>query len=138
MPDAFRLTRIVSTAAGGTRFDTADVPLADRGIVGRMSDAAGAGTVQFRETDGDYDWDYHVAPARQLILLLDGEIEIACTERDTDGQPVGLIDVRRFGAGDVLLVEDVTGHGHRTRQVSAGPRRSVFVTLAPGARTAGW
>ncbi|MDT0632653.1 hypothetical protein [Rubrivirga litoralis] len=136
MPDVFRLTRIVSTAAGGTRFVTADVPLTDQGVIGRMSDAADAGTAQFRETDDDYDWDYHPAPARQLILLLDGEIEIACTERDADGQPVGSPDVRRFGPGEVLLVEDVDGHGHKTRQLSAGPRRSVFVTLAAGALAA--
>ena len=48
-------------------------------------------------------------------------------DRDADGQPTGPPDARRFGPGEVLLVEDVDGHA--TRQLSAGPRRSVFVTL---------
>lgn len=132
MPDAFRLTRIVPTASGGTRFADAAVPMTPRGVIGRMSEAAPAGAVRFRETDDDYDWDYHPAPARQLILLLDGAIEITCADRGADGQPTDA-ETRSFGPGDVLLVEDTAGHGHATRQTSAGPRRSVFVTLEDGA-----
>ncbi|MGB3544165.1 hypothetical protein [Rubrivirga sp.] len=132
MPDAFRLTRVVATERGGTRFVDAAVPLSPHGIIGRMSETAPASTVRFRETDDDYDWDYHPAPARQLILLMDGTIEITCAERDA----AGLVledETRSFGPGEVLLVEDTTGHGHATRQTSAGPRRSVFVTLPDGA-----
>ena len=38
---------------------------------------------------------------------------------------------RRFVGGDVLLVEDTTGTGHRTRTVSQGPRRSLFLPTVP-------
>jgi hypothetical protein len=51
-------------------------------------------------------------------VLLDGEIEI-CTSTG---------EKRTFG-GDVLLVEDTTGKGHQTRQLSPGTRRSLFITL---------
>ena len=133
MRRSFPLTRVVATPTGGSRFVEARLPLDPHGAVGRLSAAAPAGAVRFRETDDDYDWDFHPAPARQLILLLDGEIEVTCTDRDAAGRPAGPPDVRRLGPGEVLLVEDVAGHGHATRQLSAGPRRSVFVTLSPEA-----
>jgi uncharacterized cupin superfamily protein len=75
--------------------------------------------VIFRENDADYDYDWHCAPRKQYILLLDGEIEI----ETSDG------DMRRFRGGDILLVEDTTGKGHRTRSVDHKPRRSVFVAV---------
>jgi hypothetical protein len=45
-----------------------------------------------------YDYDFHTAPARQYIILLDGAIAIETS----------LGEKREFKAGDVLLVEDVT------------------------------
>ncbi len=51
--------------------------------------------------------------------MLDGEIEIEVSDGERRG----------FRGGDVLLVEDTTGKGHRTRTVDGRPRRSVFVTL---------
>jgi hypothetical protein len=59
----------------------------------------------------------HPAPARQLMIGLRGVIEI------TAGQ-----EARRFGPGDVLLMEDTTGAGHRTRVVEGGA--VLFVQLA--------
>ena len=52
-------------------------------------------------------------------MLLDGEIEIEVSGGER----------KIFRGGDVLLVEDVTGKGHRTRVTNNRPRRSVFVTL---------
>jgi uncharacterized cupin superfamily protein len=83
-----------------------------------------AESVVFRETGADYDYDWHPAPARQFVVLLDGEIEIE----------VGNGEIRRFTGGEVLLLEDTTGRGHRTRNVGAVPRRSLFIPLAPDAR----
>jgi uncharacterized cupin superfamily protein len=70
-------------------------------------------------TPPEYDFDWHPAPQRQYIVLLDGEIEITVA----DGE------ARRFRGGDVLLVEDTKGRGHRTRTVDKRPRRSIFITL---------
>ena len=52
-------------------------------------------------------------------MLLDGEIEI----ETGDGEK------RRFSGGDILLVEDTTGRGHRTRPVDGRTRRSLFIPL---------
>lgn len=118
-----KVTRIRTGDDGATRFDEIDIPLEEAGKIGRLSDPLAAESVIFRETGADYDYDWHPAPARQLVVLLDGEIEIE----------VGAGEVRRFGGGEILLLEDTTGRGHRTRNVGPVPRRSLFVRLDPDA-----
>ena len=114
-----RLTRIVTGADGATHFEAVEIPLTDAGSIGRLSEMVPASGVVFRETPGDYDYDWHPAPRRQYIVLLDGEIEITVGDGDT----------RRFRGGDVLLVEDTEGRGHRTRSVDGRTRRSLFIVL---------
>ncbi len=118
MNGGFRVTRIRTDERGVTHFDEILVPLAPSGPIGALSPPWKAGEVVFRTVEAETDHDWHPAPARQLVILLDGEIEI----ETGDGEK------RRFLGGDVLLVEDVAGRGHRTRTV-VGPRRSLFVTL---------
>lgn len=114
-----RVTRIFTGADGETHFSDVEIPLADAGSIGRLSEIVPATGVVFRETPADYDYDWHPAPRRQYIVLLDGEIEIT----------VGDGEVRRFRGGDVLLVEDTQGRGHRTRAVDGRARRSLFIVL---------
>ena len=114
-----RVTRISTGADGETHFSDIDIPLADGGTIGRLSEIVPATGVIFRETPADYDYDWHPAPRRQYIVLLDGEIEIT----------VGDGERRRFRGGDVLLVEDTTGRGHRTRTLDGRVRRSLFIVL---------
>ena len=114
-----RLTRVFTGADGATHFGEVEVPLVDAGSIGRLSEIVPASGVIFRETPGDYDYDWHPAPRRQYIVLLDGEIEITVGDGDT----------RRFRGGDVLLVEDTEGRGHRTRSVDGRIRRSLFIVL---------
>lgn len=118
-----RVTRVTTDADGESRFDEIDIPLRDAGEIGRLSDPVDTVSVIFRENDPDYDYDWHPAPRRQLIVLLDGVIEIE----------VGSGEIRRFTGGDVLLVEDTTGRGHRTRTVNGQSRRSLFIPLTDDA-----
>ncbi len=114
-----KVTRVYADAAGESHFEDLDIPLRDAGTIGRLSERHPVNGIIFRENDADYDFDWHNAPQRQYIVLLDGEIEI----ETSDGEQ------RRFAGGDILLVEDVDGRGHRTRTVNNRPRRSLFVTL---------
>lgn len=114
-----RITRVYTTADGGSAFEDVDVPLTDQGPVGRLSTWWPARDIAFRENDPGYDWDWHCAPARQLIVLLDGAIEIEVTSGEK----------RAFRGGDVLLMEDTEGGGHRTRTTDARARRSIFIRL---------
>ena len=92
--------------------------------MGRLSEPWPAQGVVFRETPPGQELDWHCAPQRQLIVLLDGEIEVEVTSGEK----------RRFRGGDVVLVEDTTGTGHRTKTLSAGPRRSLFIPTELGPR----
>ena len=114
-----RVTRIATGADGETHFSDVEIPLADAGAIGRLSGVVPATGVIFRETPADYDYDWHPAPRRQYIVLLDGEIEITVGDGET----------RRFRGGDVLLVEDTDGRGHRTRTADGKMRRSIFIAL---------
>jgi quercetin dioxygenase-like cupin family protein len=115
----FPVTRIYSDSNGDSHFGEVTVPLQDGGTIGRLSEALPAKEVIFREVEPTYDYDFHTAPQRQYIILLDGAIEIETS----------LGEKRIFRAGEVLLVEDTTGKGHKTRNLEPVKRRSVFITL---------
>ena len=116
----FSYTRLYTDSNGESRFEQVELPLGNSGLIGYLSDRYEVKDLQFRINDADYDWDFHNAPARQFIILLDGEIEITTS----------LGEIRKFSGGDILLVEDTTGKGHRTRNVRQQVRRSVFIRLA--------
>jgi hypothetical protein len=63
--------------------------------------------------------DWHPAPRRQYSLHLSGELEVE----------VGDGEVRRIGPGSIVLLEDVSGQGHRTRVVGEQPVVGVFLWL---------
>lgn len=115
----FKLVRIYSDNNGDSHFEDVEIPLKDAGDIGALSDNYPAKNIIFREVSPAYDYDFHTAPQRQYIILLDGEIEIETSMGDT----------RRFAAGDVLLVEDITGKGHRTKNIIPAKRRSIFITI---------
>lgn len=116
-----QVTRIHADAEGESHFADIDIPLADAGALGSMSARLPAAGIIFRENEPGYDLDWHCAPRRQYIVLLDGEIEITVSDGET----------RWFAGGDVLLVEDTSGRGHRTRHTRAQRRRSLFIPLEP-------
>ena len=114
-----KITRIYSGTDGESHLEEIEVPLNDRGSIGRISQLEGATGVVFRETDGDYDYDFHNAPRRQYVINLDAAVEIE----------VGDGTRRVIGPGEILLAEDTTGRGHISRSVDGRARRSIFVTL---------
>jgi hypothetical protein len=114
-----QVTRIFADPQGESHFETVDITLETKGIIGDLSAPMPAESVVFRENEPGYDWDFHHAPARQLIVLLDGAIEIEVS----DGEK------RNFAGGDILLVEDTWGKGHRTKNTLPMRRRSLFIRL---------
>ena len=63
--------------------------------------------------------DWHPAPRRQYSVHLSGELEV----ESGDGQ------VSRIAPGTIVLLEDVSGQGHRTRVVGEQPVVTVFLEL---------
>jgi hypothetical protein len=114
-----KVTRIFADGNGQSHFDELDFPLSDAGNIGHLSSLLNATGVIFRETDGDYDFDWHPAPSRRLIIMIDGAVEITCGDNET----------RIFNTGDIVLAEDTLGEGHISRAVDGKPRKSIFVLL---------
>ncbi len=118
-----KVTRLYSGGDGESHFGELDLPMEDMGgsvgVVSKLMEAKG---IFFRNTHGDYDLDFHNAPRRQYIIILEGAVEIE----------VGGGTSKRFGPGDVFLAEDLTGRGHISRAVDNQPRRSVFIPIDDG------
>ena len=89
------------------------------GDIGALSATQPVKGIIFREVDPSYDYDFHNAPQRQYIILLDGEIEIETS----------LGEKKIFKTGDVILAEDTMGKGHKTKNLQSIKRRSIFITL---------
>ena len=64
--------------------------------------------------------DYHNAPRRQYVVNLSGTAEF----ETADGTKV------QMEPGDILVAEDLTGHGHIARSLGDTPRASLAVPLA--------
>jgi hypothetical protein len=117
-----KVTRVHTGSDGESHFEDVEIALADLGAVGAMSKALPAKSVIFRETRADYDLGWHPAPRRQFVIMLSGgrvELEVGSGEK------------RVLGPGDVLLAEDTTGRGHKSRALDPEPRISIFVELPP-------
>ncbi len=115
----FKVTRVYADEDGESHFEEINIPLHPNGEIGFLSEAEKADNVIFRKVKPDYDYDFHRAPARQYIVLLDGAIEIETS--------IG--EKRAFTGGDILLVEDTWGKGHRTKNLREQIRSSIFITL---------
>ena len=74
-------------------------------------------TISFSEAPAGRFSDWHMAPRRQFVVILSGQLEI------------GLGDGSKhvFGPGDARLVEDTTGQGHTT--ATHGDQACVTCTI---------
>ncbi len=114
-----QICRIYTDAKGETHFSEIEIELQDAGAIGLLSQLESASGIIFRETEGNYQYQWHNAPRRQYVIILEGRVDFTVS----DGE------CRRFGAGDVVLLEDVTGKGHCSQAVDGERRKSIFVTL---------
>jgi quercetin dioxygenase-like cupin family protein len=64
--------------------------------------------------------DWHNAPQAWFLIVLQGASEVTTS----DGQ------VRRFGPGSVVLLDDTTGKGHRTRAVGKTDHIAAVIPMA--------
>ncbi len=112
-----RVVRLYSGDDGESHFEDLEIPIA-----GGLSMAFPVDTLDFREAPEGHDPGWHNASRRQFVITTSGALEIEIAGGET----------RRLGAGDAMLAEDLTGHGHVSRTVES-PRRSIVVPLAADA-----
>ena len=85
----------------------------------QRTDIHAASGIQFVYQPPGFVIDMHPAPRRQYVITLQGQAEIV----------LGDGTARRFGPGDVLLAEDLTGQGHITRIVGDVARISAQISI---------
>src|SRR5580704_359795 len=79
-----------------------------------------ASSITFTRSPNGRFTDWHNAPRRQYAIFLSGgQMEVVIGDGTT----------RRFGPGDAVLFEDLTGQGHTSRSVG-GDRLTAIVPLA--------
>ena len=109
------IVRIYTGQDGQTHFEDLPQPTEE---IHNVTLQAGA-NLSFRRFAADYFSDWHTAPRRQYIFILEGQMEIGIGDGTT----------RRFGPGDVVLADDLTGQGHTTSSVGV-PRISATVPVS--------
>lgn len=114
-----KITKIFSDDKGESHFQDIEIPLIDQGEIGFLSEDINVKKLQFRKVSADYDYDFHHAPQKQYIILLDGGVEIQTSSGE----------IRQFQTGKILLVEDISGKGHKTKNLEKKERLSLFIHI---------
>jgi hypothetical protein len=117
--NGMRFVHLYTGPDGKSHFRDVEVEMKDAGNMEQISEPMKATGIYFRVTGPNYHHDWANAPCRQLVITIEGEIEVTAS----DGTK------RREGPGDISLADDTTGQGHITRVVSNKPRKSIHVTL---------
>ena len=82
------------------------------------ADMPSTGIIFRRHEPGNFI-DWHVAPRKQFIVTLEGQVEIG----------LGDGTVYTLGPGDMMLAEDLTGQGHTTKAVGDRTRVSIAIPV---------
>ena len=109
-----RYTRLYDDADGTARFEDLEMSFTAADFAPPappldVSPPMPAQAVLFLRADAGWHDPAHPAPARQLMVLVAGALEV------TAGG-----ETRRFDVGSVILVEDTAGAGHGTRVLEDG------------------
>lgn len=118
-------TRLYADANGESHFEDVKIEFAsvDFAPPAPPLDISAFGSAEscslLRAPEGWYG-DWHPAPFRQFHFYLAGEIEAEAS----DGE------VRRFGPRSIILVEDTTGKGHRSRIIGSTDALIAVVKLS--------
>ena len=113
-----KIIRLYVDDRGESHFQDVEVEFTESSRAGRLSAKLPATGIIFREVPPDYDLDWHPAPRRQYIVNLDAGVKITAS----DGE------ARIIGAGEIILVEDVTGKGHLSQGLGQ-MRHSLFIPI---------
>lgn len=113
-----KIVRLYTGNDGESHFEEVNLPFEMLGNAEATALQPATGIV-FRRAPAGHVQAWHPAPRRQYVITLSGQVEIE----------IGDGTVRRFGPGDVVLAEDLTGRGHITRVVGAQPRVYVAIPL---------
>jgi quercetin dioxygenase-like cupin family protein len=127
-----KITRFHATPEGESRFQDVEIPINQArpdsfGHTILQSGAFAAPSIRFVELPAGLDQGWHHAPARQIVVLLSGKMEVGTS----DGQK------RQWSAGTAVIADDLSGKGHTTRVIE-GPATVMFVQLPDNFDVESW
>ena len=114
-----RIHNLYEDEDGQSHFRDIEVEWTSEGRGGKLSDRLPATGIIFRQVQPDYELDWHSAPRRQYIINLDAGVQITASGGEA----------RIIGAGEVILVEDISGKGHLSKAVDEKIRHCIFVPV---------
>lgn len=114
-----KIIRLYTGTDDCSHFEEIEVPFESRGDFGLFSLPEPAKAFFFRQIPPGWTYAWHNVVCREYVVILEGEAEIEAAGGE----------VRVFRKGDVLLAEDTTGQGHRTRVLGKKKWRQMFITL---------
>ncbi len=108
-----KYTRLFAAEDGESHFADVEIDFADSVYESSapplgLSMFADAAEFGFMNASAGWESDWHPSAARNFFVVVSGEWEVT----SSDGE------MRRFREGSLLLVEDTTGKGHKSRVVS--------------------
>jgi hypothetical protein len=119
--DRMRIHNLYEDENGESHWRDIEVEWATNSPGGKLSAPIPVSALIFRETQPDYDLDWHPAPRRQYIINLIGGVQLTASDGES----------RVIEAGEVILVEDISGKGHLSKNVEAKLRYSIFAPIDP-------
>lgn len=123
--ETVKIINLWADEEGVSHFRDIEVALREIPQGGCISEPLKTTNVWFRTTPEAQDMDWHPAPRRQLVIsLASGVAELTAS----DGE------VRLVRQGDIVLVEDTYGKGHKSKAFDGLPRQSIFIGLADETR----
>ena len=114
-----KVVRVYTGEDNESHFEDVDIPWDSDSSMGQLSRLIRGSGVIFRHVEGNYDLDFHIAPRRQFVVNLVGSVDITVGDGTT----------RRIGSGEILLAEDTTGRGHKSRAVNDDDRTCLFIPI---------
>ena len=113
-----QVVRIYTGDDGESHFEELDLPY-EQMETSERTPVGNAENIHFRRYQPGRFIHWHPAPRRQYVITLEGQVEVGLG----DGTK------RVFGAGDVLLADDLTGRGHTTSVYGEKQRVSVAIPV---------
>ena len=113
----FKVTRILVDEKLDSYFEEHWISAPESKHLGEYSNSLKAENLFFRHSLKS-TYDFHAAPNKQFIIYLSGKAEISSSN--------GISKI--FKAGDILLVEDTFGNGHKSSILEEGD--ALIITLA--------